>query len=90
MPWLALRQERIHGTATAAALMAIKACGLRARHPACVRMKCSRPSVHCVPLRDITMKKFISLCLRILGRRARASRHDEEVDLVQRLREAGL
>ncbi|KLN53276.1 hypothetical protein VPARA_55920 [Variovorax paradoxus] len=36
------------------------------------------------------MKKLISLCLRILGRRVPAPRHDEEFDLVQRLREAGL
>lgn len=36
------------------------------------------------------MKKIISLCLRILGRRAPVPPRDEEFDLVQRLREAGL
>lgn len=36
------------------------------------------------------MKKILSICLAVFRRRAPARRHDEELDLVQRLREAGL
>jgi hypothetical protein len=36
------------------------------------------------------MKKIFSLCLAAFRRRVPARRQDEELDLVQRLREAGL
>jgi len=36
------------------------------------------------------MKKILSLCLAAFRRRAPVRRHEEEPDLVQRLREAGL
>jgi hypothetical protein len=41
-------------------------------------------------LRGITMKKAISFCLSILSLRAPVLQHEEESDLLQRLREAGL
>ncbi|WPG40895.1 hypothetical protein [Variovorax sp. EBFNA2] len=87
---LASRSLRMLGRIGGRGLMAIKAAGLPARHHACMRMKYSRPSAHSVRLREVTMKKVISLCLRILGRRGPVRRHDEEIDLLQRLREAGL
>ncbi|BEP38331.1 hypothetical protein GmRootV59_55880 (plasmid) [Variovorax sp. V59] len=71
----------------AASLMRVNPRGIPMRHPAGVRMRSSRQS-HATARNH--MKKILSLCLAAFRRRAPVRRHEEEPDLVQRLREAGL